>query len=61
VHYRKNSGVSSEVTPVSTATLWIWLTTASSSWKQWLTISTYMHRVTILIGDTSLETPIFFM
>jgi hypothetical protein len=38
VHYRKNNGVSSKLSPVSIVTLWIQVVTTNCCWKQWTVV-----------------------
>jgi hypothetical protein len=61
VLYRKNNGISREVAPISIVTLWIKVDVVNRCWKQWLTIYTFIHSLTILIGATSLDIPLFFL
>jgi hypothetical protein len=57
VRYRGNNRISSEVARISIVTLWIKVDVVNCCWKQW----TFIRSVTILIGATSLDIPLFLL
>jgi hypothetical protein len=61
VHYRKNIGVSSEVSPISIVTLCMYVDMDNHGFQLLEAVVNHIHSVAVLTGVTSLETPLFFL